>query len=183
MRYREFLAAMRKAQKEAAQHGVQLCLIGGMAVSVWGTPRATNDVDFLIWHPDRTGLDRFFRSLRETYPESEYFSTTEGMIARSLRVVYPGGLHVDWIEPRYGWQVEMLQRATFIQIGRMALPVIDIVDLIAMKLKAGGVKDDADASNLFQIIRGQPAMVKRLQGVARHLRVDRKLTRLIAARR
>lgn len=183
MRYREFLAAVRKAQKEAAQHGVQLCLIGGMAVSVWGTPRATNDVDFLIWHPDRAGLDRFFRTLRETYPESEYFPTTEGMIARSLRMVYPGGLHVDWIEPRYGWQVEMLQRASLIQIGRTALPVIDVVDLIAMKLKAGGVKDDADASNLFQTLRGQSALVQRLQDVAHHLRVDRKLTRLIHAKR
>ncbi len=183
MRYREFLAALRKAQKEAAQHGVQLCLIGGMAVSVWGTPRATNDVDFLIWHPDRTGLDRFFRALREAYPESDYFPITEGMIARSLRVAYPGGLHIDWIEPRYGWQVEMLQRAPLIQIGRTALPVIDVVDLIAMKLKAGGVKDDADASNLFQTLRGQPTLVQRLQDVASRLRVDRKLTRLIHAKR
>lgn len=183
MRYREFLAAVRKAQKEAAQHGVQLCLIGGMAVSVWGTPRATNDIDFLIWHPARAGLDQFFRTLRETHPESEYFPATEGMIARSLRVIYPGGLHVDWIEPRYGWQVEMLQRATLIRIDRTTLPVIDVVDLIAMKLKANGVKDDADASNLFQTLRGQPALVQRLQHVARRLQVDRKLSRLIHAKR
>lgn len=179
MRYREFLAVVRKAQKEATQHGVQLCLIGGMAVSVWATPRATNDVDFLIWYPDQAGLDRFFRTLRETHPESEYFPATEGMIARTLRVVYPTGLHVDWIEPRYGWQVEMLQRAPLIRIGRTTLPVIDVVDLIAMKLKAGGVKDDADASNLFQTLRGEPALVQRLQDIARRLHVDRKLTRLI----
>lgn len=183
MRYRELLAALKKAQREAARHRVQICLIGGMAVSVWGTPRATNDVDFLIWHPDRAGLDGFFLALRDAYPGSEYFPAAEGTIARSLRVVYPGGLHVDWIEPRYRWQVEMLQRASLIQVGRTALPVIDVVDLIAMKLKAGGVKDDADAANLFQTLRGRPASIRRLRAIAHHLHIDRKLARLIRTNR
>lgn len=183
MRYRELVAGLKKARKEAARHGMQCALIGGMAVSVWGTPRATNDVDFLVWHPDGASLDRFFRMMLETYPESEHFPTTEGLIAQCVRVTYPGGMHVDWIAPRYRWQVQMLERAFLIQVGGTAIAVIDPIDLIVMKLKAGGVKDDADAANLFATLEGRPELVQRLQATAHRLGVDRKVARLMRTKR
>ena len=183
MRYRELVAGLKRARKEAAYHGVQCALIGGMAVSVWGTPRATNDVDFLVWHPDSSTLEQFFRAMREVHPDSEHFPTVDGPIAQCVRVVYPGGIHVDWIAPRYRWQVQMLERAPLLLVGGTAIPVIDVVDLIVMKLKAGGVKDDADAANLFSTLSGRRDLVQRLQTTAHRLGVDRKLTRLMRAKR
>ena len=183
MRYRELVAGLKRARKEAARHGVQCALIGGMAVSVWGTPRATNDVDFLVWHPDASTLEQFFRTMREVHPVSEHFPTAEGPIAQCVRVVYPGGIHVDWIAPRYRWQVQMLERAPLVLVGGTAIPIIDLVDLIVMKLKAGGIKDDADAANLFQTVSGRPGLVQRLQTTACRLGADRKLARLMRAKR
>lgn len=183
MRYRELVAGLKRARKEAARHGVQCALIGGMAVSIWGTPRATNDVDFLVWHLDAAALDRFFRAMREAHPESEHFPTAEGPIAQCIRVTYPGGIHVDWIAPRYRWQIQMLERAPLIQVGGTAIPVIDPIDLIVMKLKAGGVKDDADAANLFATLKGRPELVQRLRATAHRLGVDRKVARLMRTKR
>jgi predicted nucleotidyltransferase len=87
------------------------------------------------------------------------------------------------IAPRYRWQVQMLQRAPLVLVGGTAIPVIDLVDLIVMKLKAGGVKDDADAANLFSAMSGRPDLLERLQATARRLGVDRKLNRLMRAKR
>lgn len=88
--------------------------------------------------PEASTLEQFVLAMREIHPGPEYFPIAEGPVARCLRAVYPVGIHVDWIAPRYRWQVQMLERAPLILVGGTAIPVIDVIDLIVMKLKAGG---------------------------------------------
>lgn len=61
--------SLRKAIAALEQNGYRYALIGGIAVSQWGFPRATNDVDLKVLVPDsdyagvravRRELDSFF---------------------------------------------------------------------------------------------------------------------------
>lgn len=42
------LAALTRAQSRLESAGIQSAVIGGLAVSIWGNPRLTQDVDFKV---------------------------------------------------------------------------------------------------------------------------------------
>jgi hypothetical protein len=129
--------------------GVDYALVGGLAVGVWGAPRATKDIDLLIRPED---LARAKDSLRQVGYRLEALPMqfSDGMQMQRVSKVGAGLLMtVDFIlvnpnlEP--AWE-SRTRRETDV----VAISVISREALIAMKLAAGRPQDQADVVSLTE---------------------------------
>lgn len=128
--------------------GVDYALVGGLAVAVWGAPRATKDIDLLI-QPD--ALPRAMAAARECgfTLEALPFEFKDGTRLQRVNKVDAGGdlVTVDFmlvdrnLEPAWAGRTRLpFASGDIVVIGREAL--------IAMKALAGRPQDIADIQNL-----------------------------------
>jgi hypothetical protein len=133
--------------------GVEYALVGGLAVAVWGAPRATRDIDLLI-QPD--ALPRAMAVARACgfMLEAPLFELKDGTQLQRVNKVDAAGslLTVDFM------LVDRNLAGTW--SGRMRLPfagsdlvVIGREALIAMKALAGRPQDIADIQSLKDLDR------------------------------
>lgn len=129
--------------------GIDYALVGGIAVGVWGAPRATKDIDLLIKPDD---LVRAKESLRQVGYSLEALPMqfSDGMRMQRVSKVGAGALMtVDFIlvdanlEP--AWQSRSRRDTDVVSIT-----VISRDALIAMKLSAGRPQDQADVIKLTE---------------------------------
>jgi hypothetical protein len=132
------------------QTRVPYAIIGGFAVNVWGSERATLDIDVLVG-----GRQQQFASLITAAGQQgilfqpqflEANPLLQGMMVR-CRIE---NLHVDFLRPRDAHDRNVLRRrrqATF--AGRLLwFPTPE--DLVLMKLKAGRDRDFDDAMRVVE---------------------------------
>jgi hypothetical protein len=102
-------------------------IIGGMALSVLGYPRATNDVDFLV-HSD-------FRGATEEQMRSRGFQLE---FSSDEVAQWNGEAPIDFLYANRAPSRDMLKRA--IQNSRpvtlLGIPVLDASDIIGLKIQA-----------------------------------------------
>ena len=132
---------------------VDYALIGGLAVAVWGAPRATKDIDLLVQRDD---LARAKAALRdrgftlEAFPlefkdGSEVHRVNKVDAARNLMTV--DLMIVDKnLEPAW-------MSRTRLPFGDREVVVVSRDALIAMKARAARPQDIADIQNLEDIDR------------------------------
>src|SRR5258706_6775810 len=127
--------------------GLPYVLIGGLAVSLSGEPRATLDVDISVWAaPERMDaavefLCTRFRALR---------ASPRDFVERHrvLPVETTNGIRADIIFALLPIEREIIQRAVQKPIGDRTIPVASVEDLLFMKLLSTREKDLADARAL-----------------------------------
>ena len=100
--------------------GIQHTLVGGLAVGAWGYPRATRDIDILVY-------------------QNEVFDGTVFLSFKPGIPISVDGVAVDYLT------VEGLGLRGAIQTAVVPLPL-----LFAMKLKAKRPRDDVDLMELLQ---------------------------------
>ena len=149
----------RAATRVAAALGEDGALAGGMAVAAWGYVRATDDIDFVARLPANVVVERL---------------AAAGIPSRIQK---GGGVLDDGIEwcvrGRVGdVQFDILPPVVPLHLDRAApvrlaggsiIRVVDLDDLLRLKLKAGGPQDLLDAA---QLIRKHPKMLEQLRPVA-----------------
>ncbi len=112
-----------------AEHDVAYVLIGGLAVQTHGHVRTTIDAD-LIPAPDPANLERLAAALRSLDP---------GVLSLvDVMHEVPGGRPYS----------ELSERALHVRLGEVNVPVVDLDDLIRMKLARGRPTDLADVAAL-----------------------------------
>jgi hypothetical protein len=133
--------------------GVPYALVGGLAVAVWGAPRATKDIDLLVQPEDVERAKAAVARLGFTLPAAP-MEFSDGMVVHRVSKVRDGGLVivdfllVDKNVRRYFDAREI--RA--VEAGRR-LSVIGRDGLIAMKVSAGRPQDQADVVKLTELDR------------------------------
>jgi hypothetical protein len=138
-----------------ADHGVDYVLIGGLAVQTHGHVRTTNDAD-LIPAPDPANLKRLAGALRSLdarvlNPGEEDTLVTAKMLPRATIwqfVTRDGGVDVMHEVPGSRSYAELSDRALRVHLGDIEVPVVDLDDLIQMKLARGRPVDIADVAAL-----------------------------------
>lgn len=138
-----------------AEHGVDYVLIGGLAVQTHGHVRTTNDAD-LIPAPDPANLKRLAAALRSLEarvlnPGKEDVVVDAKMLPRATIwqfVTRDGGIDVMHEVPGGRPYVELSERALHVRLGDIDVPVVDLDDLIQMKLARGRPADLADVAAL-----------------------------------
>lgn len=138
-----------------AEHDVDYVLIGGLAVQTHGHVRTTNDAD-LIPAPDPANLTRLAATLRDLdarvlNPGEEGTEVNAAMLSRATIWQFAtrdGGIDVMHEVPGGRPYEELSERALRVQLGDIEVPVVDLDDLIRMKLARGRPTDIADVAAL-----------------------------------
>jgi hypothetical protein len=133
--------------------GVSHCLIGAAAMAAHGVPRSTLDLDLLT--TDRQILEEpFWAPLREAGVKVEVRKgDLEDPLAGVVRISAPDERAVDVIVGRFSWQSDIVNRAPIVNLHGMDLRVAEPVDLILLKLYAGGPQDRWDIQQMLMAQR------------------------------
>ncbi|MBI5969686.1 MAG: nucleotidyl transferase AbiEii/AbiGii toxin family protein [Deltaproteobacteria bacterium] len=162
--------ALREIKEEGLVKG--FALIGGLSVSTWGYPRATNDVDLLVGLASIERLDAFSSALErrgfKTDIRSGGLADPVPYLIRTSRDDVP----VDIIIATKNWEHEACEQAVTVSLDGADIPVAPVEYIIVMKLRAGSPRDLADVSELLKTSELRTGFLK---GLAKRLRVDRKL--------
>lgn len=138
-----------------AEHNVDYVLIGGLAVQTHGHVRTTNDAD-LIPAPGPDNLARLAAALRALdarvlNPGQEDTEIDAAMLPRATIWQFTtrdGGIDVMHEVPGGAPFAELSDRSLHVQLGDVEVPVVDLDDLIRMKLARGRPIDLADVAAL-----------------------------------
>jgi hypothetical protein len=126
-------------------------LIGGLAVSLWGEPRSTLDVDLSVWvEPGQftEAVKRIAARTRTVEDAVEFVRRT-----RVLPVTTSQGVRADIVFAALEVEREMIARASWKQVGTGRIRVASVEDLIVMKLISERAKDFEDARRLLRRFR------------------------------
>jgi Nucleotidyltransferase of unknown function (DUF6036) len=138
-----------------AEHDVAYVLIGGLAVQTHGHVRTTNDAD-VVPAPEPANLERLAAALRSLgarvlNPGEEGTEIDAKMLPRATIWQFAsrdGGIDVMHEVPGGRSYEELSERALHIQLGEIDVPVVDLDDLIRMKLARGRPVDLEDVASL-----------------------------------
>lgn len=141
--------------RSLAEHGVEYVLIGGLAMQTHGHLRATNYAE-LIPAPEPANLERLAATLRALRarvlnPGEEETPIDARMLPRATIWQFStpdGGVDVMHEVPGGEPYAELRGRALLVELGDVEVPVVDLDDLIRMKLARGREVDLADVAAL-----------------------------------
>lgn len=138
--------------QELDAHGVDYALVGGLALAVWGVPRATKDIDLLILPASAPRAKEAAAKRGFTLPAAP-ITFRDGMTLERVSRVETGALlTVDFLLVNANLDLAWRSR-TRLEAAEGPIWVISREALIQMKLAAGRSQDVADVEKLREIDR------------------------------
>ena len=133
-----------------ATSGIDHALIGGLALAARGVLRGTLDVDLLA---DRRALDDgLWEPLRAAGSDvSVRRGDDDDPLAGVVRICRGSERPVDIVIPRNAWELDTLRRAEPVDVEDVRVPCVTVVDLVLLKLSAGGTRDRWDIDALLAV--------------------------------
>jgi len=135
-------------------------LVGGFAVSAWGTPRATHDIDLAV-ALGAADPARLATHLQASYQPGDPDDPLRGVFSVALSTgeqTVPIQLIV--FQPR--WAEIVFKRVEMVSILKCQVPVVHWQALVLLKLYAGGPVDLQDARDIIAVRQPSPAERKDL---------------------
>jgi len=133
-------------------HRCRWYLFGAQAVTIWGRPRLTTDVDVTI-QLESGGTENLLNRLRGAGFELSGEFTEE--FVRSTRVLPlvhgASGMPLDIVLAGPGLEEQFLNRSIIVQLDDFAVPVISPEDLLITKILAGRAKDVDDIRGILRM--------------------------------
>jgi predicted nucleotidyltransferase len=153
---------VRRLDDAKARHLLdQYALIGGFAVSAWGAPRATHDVDFALalGSSDAAALACH---LRAEFQPGEPDDPLRGIFRTSV-TVDDLSVPIQLVLLPPAWNALIFREVESLLVFGCTVRVVSWQALILLKLYAGGPQDMLDAQQILAV--RQPTQVER-QAVA-----------------
>lgn len=148
----DLASEMRAVVEALAEHKIPYALVGGLAVAVWGAPRATKDIDLLIEPASLNAAKAAVASLGYTL-EAGLMEFSDGMSVARVSKVKDGDLMtVDFLLVNPNLQSVFDGRSPRL-FGDVPLFVVSREGLIQMKLQAGRPQDQMDVIKLTEMDR------------------------------
>ncbi len=130
--------------------GISYALVGGIAAMFYGRPRFTEDVDFVAMSGHREILDKNPESMREHHFDPSC----------SWKLYHDSGIEIDiWKDD---FSNDIVRRAIDTPLAGRTVRLIEMHDLIAMKLRAGRLQDDSDVAEIIKNQRVDPIVLQAL---------------------
>lgn len=148
---RPFEEALRALTRWFESDKLPYTIIGGLAVSLLGQPRATQDIDVVVWLGERP-WDSFVRD-GEGYGFEGRIGDALEFAARSRVFLLrhsESGVSLDISCGALPFEQEMIERALTLQVGGVRLKTPTPEDLVIMKLVARRTKDLNDVEALLR---------------------------------
>jgi hypothetical protein len=134
--------------------GAKYALIGGLAVSARGRPRATKDADFIVDCP-ALKLAGLFEGMKALGFELDVFTAIRKWQTDRFFVMYAGGVRVDWLYPVLPIYRTVLDHSEPLPWNDGVLNVATAEGLILCKMLAFRDQDKLDMSTLIDSNPGQ----------------------------
>jgi len=155
---------------------ITYALIGAWANNVWGRPRGTVDIDFVILMSEKE-----FEALKAEVEENKVFSIDNKwldhnpMIRHLQKRFLCGGIPIDLMLPRDEHDKMMLKRREPVHVLNREVFVSSKEDTILQKIKVGRPRDFEDAA---AVLKKHKSNIDRnyLQQWADRLHINDKLT-------
>lgn len=126
--------------------GIGYALIGGVASMYYGRPRFTEDVDFVASEGHMTTLERHADAMQTRHPTCVW------------KLYHSSGVEIDIWKDEHA--TEIIERARDVDLHGTRVRVADPHDLIAMKLRAGRLRDDYDISEILKGTNIDDALIR-----------------------
>lgn len=168
--------ALRRAVHLLQQTGREGVVVGGLAVSAWGRPRMTQDVDVVVDIP-KEGMEDFLRTARNqgyTFSEEDATELLAGGFLRLIPTHTDAPFPLDILLADTELHQSCLARKIDIQIGGVHVAVVAPEELILMKLVSFRPQDTFDLETVIEEMKGQLDL-QHLYAWADHLGVREKL--------
>jgi hypothetical protein len=129
---------------------VSYMMIGAWALAVWGRPRATMDLDFMVM-VDGTGLDCIEKRLiRDGFLADETWLKWNPLLKDLQRRMQFQGVTVDLMRPRDVHDNQAFERRKKKKLAGRFCWVIAPEDFILQKVKVGRPRDFEDALSVLE---------------------------------
>lgn len=157
-------------------------LIGALAVSARGRPRATQDIDILISADPTFFGDSLARLADKLGGRCEIRKGGQDDPIALLARIYDREEHavVDFLKTQWKWEEEMIQAAEPVMLeNKIKIPVVKAEDLLILKLRAGSPQDFLDAEELVRVVSIENLDKVHLSKMAKRAKVEKTLVRLL----
>jgi hypothetical protein len=118
-------------------------------MAVYGVSRATRDLDLLVMSAECLATPMWAALEHDGVGVRIQRGDADDPLAGAVRVTAAGDSPIDVVVGRAGWQDAAIGRATARMIEGVAVPVVTAIDLILLKLYAGGPQDAWDVEQLL----------------------------------
>lgn len=146
---------LRALSAALSTHGVRWYLFGAQAVTIWGRPRLTADVDVTIRLQSGSTADLVAVLAAAGFRLSETFSDEFVKATRVLPLIHQStGMPLDIVLAGPGLEDQFLDRAVAVALDDFTVPVISPEDLLVTKLLAGRDKDVEDIRGVLRVRAG-----------------------------
>jgi len=145
------LAIVLKRVVACLQRGrIPYVVIGAWALSIWGKPRATADLDFLVLVKEEE-LDRLSALMTRAGMElDEAWRQWNPLLTGSQVRFQYRGVTIDFLCPRDPHDQEIFKRRRKRRVGKQYCWVVSSEDFILQKLKVGRPRDFEDALSVVE---------------------------------
>jgi hypothetical protein len=134
---------------------VRYAIIGAWALSLWGKPRATADLDFLVLVNDE-GLKGLTASMTKAgLNVDEVWQQWNPLLRGSQARFQYRGITIDFLLPRDRHDQEIFRRRQKKRVEGRYYWVVSLEDFILQKLKVGRPRDFEDALSVVERFGGQ----------------------------
>jgi len=131
-------------------HRRPACVIGGLAVSRWGEPRATQDVDLTVlceFGDEKNVLQELLSEYSSVVADPQRFADLNHLAILSL----PGGIKADVSFAGFPFEREVIERSTNWELAeRTSIRTCSAEDLVIYKLVAARPGDIQDVIRIVQ---------------------------------
>lgn len=132
--------------------GARWYLFGAQAVTVWGRPRMSADVDVTA-AIDAARVPDLLLSMAEQGFELRVRTDVDAFVARTRVLPFvhtPTRLPLDLVLAGPGLEEEFLDRAQSVDLGGLLVPILSPEDLVVTKVLAGRTKDLEDVAGILR---------------------------------
>lgn len=137
-----------------AAAGMRWYLFGAQAAIVYGVARLTADVDVTARAPDETATASWLPTVEASGFERRFADPHFIQESRVVPLVHQAtALPVDIVLAGPGLEDELLARAVQRPIDDVMVPVVEVSDLVILKVLAARPKDAEDVASLLAIQR------------------------------
>jgi hypothetical protein len=132
--------------------GVRWYLFGAQAAILYGVARLTADVDVTVQVPAGQSVLTWMPTLKQHRFQPRFADAAFLAQTRVLPLVHqPTALPVDLVLAGPGLEEEFLARAHHLAVDDVLVPVVDVTDLVILKVLAARAKDLEDVATLLRI--------------------------------
>ena len=144
-------ASLLRALAQALHtHGCRWYLFGAQAVTLWGRPRLTTDVDVTVEIASDGSAALVAALSAAGFRLSEAFSDEFVRSTRVLPLIHiDSTMPLDVVLAGPGLEEQFLDRVVAVQVGDFTVPVISPEDLVVTKVLAGREKDVGDIRGIL----------------------------------